>query len=57
MKTDEELKKVAEDLHAGRIFSDRHIEDPHDLRMVFMVLALAGPDLIKKMQEDNPHEG
>ncbi len=53
MKTDEELKKVAENLHAGRIFSDRHVENPEDLRMVFMVLALAGPELIKKMQEDD----
>jgi len=52
MKTDEELKKIGEDLHAGRIFSDQHIENPEDLKMVFMVLALADADFFKKMQED-----
>lgn len=40
VKTDEELKEMAKDLHAGRIFTDRHLPEGEKASLVFMVLAL-----------------
>jgi hypothetical protein len=53
MKTDEELKTIAKDLYAGKIFSDRHLSGPHEISMVFMILAFLDAEHIKKMQDDN----
>lgn len=37
----DELKEVARGLHAGQIFTDRHVANPQsDMTMVFMPLAL-----------------
>ena len=49
-KTDEEIKTLADDLIAGRIFTDRHIpesEMPQGLGMVFLTVALAGKETIE----------
>lgn len=37
-RTSEDLKQIAIDLQAGRIFTNRHIPNPNDIGMVFMVL-------------------
>ncbi len=39
-KTDEEIKKLAVDLQAGKIYTDRHISSINNLEMVFMTIAL-----------------
>lgn len=45
-KTDEEVKRLAVDLHAGRIFCDRHLDQVEELGEVFVILALMDrPDL------------
>jgi len=51
-KTDEELKQIAQDLWAGKIYTDRHIpeqEMPYALATVFMPLALMHPDDREKL--------
>ena len=41
MKTDEELKTIAQDLYTDKIFCDRHIRDPkNELVKVFMCITL-----------------
>lgn len=51
-KTDEELKEIAKDLWAGRIFSDRHITDaPEMLKCVFLSLAFASRKDVEKMKK------
>jgi hypothetical protein len=42
MKTDEELKQIAIDIHAGRIFTDRHCKDFQEVTQVFMPLIFVG---------------
>ena len=52
-KTDDELKGIAKDLWAGRIFSDRHInslkDDPNVLGMVFMPMVFISNETRKKL--------
>lgn len=54
-KTDEELKGVAKDLWAGRIFSDRHInslkDNPSVLGMVFMPMIFMDNKSRKKLAD------
>jgi len=55
MRTDEELKQVAKDLWAGKIFSDRHIpsgSDPHIMLSVFMPLAFMDKKTLNGMQRE-----
>jgi hypothetical protein len=42
-RTEEELKVIAKDLYNNKIFSDRHLSNPSDLQMVFMVMMFMGP--------------
>lgn len=51
--TDEELKQIAIDLHSGRIYCDRHIEDTSDIRIVFMPVMLGAFADAKKEELDN----
>lgn len=56
-KTDDELKQIAQDLWAGKIYSDRHIPEeqgPKALQMVFMPLSFMHPDDLKKFSEAKP---
>ena len=52
-KTDDELKGIAKDLWAGRIFSDRHInslkDDSNVLGMVFMPMVFISNETRKKL--------
>lgn len=52
VKTDKELEQIAVDLHAGKIFSDRHCKNQEELRMAFPILMLADEEMIKAMKED-----
>ena len=38
-RTPEDLKQIALDLYAGKIFTDRHLDRPEDAPMVFMPIA------------------
>jgi hypothetical protein len=59
-RSDDELKKLARDIHAGYVFSDRDIPYPKgigpdetwvaDVRMVFMPLALADQEHLDQLQ-------
>lgn len=56
MLTDErkqELVDLAKEVHAGHVFTDRHIQggDPHILSMVFMPLALMKQEQINELVE------
>lgn len=53
MKTDEELRQIALDMHLGKIFSDRHCPTPDMIRSVFMILAFMEEAQIKELQERN----
>lgn len=48
-KTDEELKTIAKDLWAGKIFTDRHCKRERDLELVFMLLPLASREELEKL--------
>ena len=52
-KTEDELKGIAKDLWAGKIFSDRHInslkDDPNVLGMVFMPMVFMSNETRKKL--------
>ncbi len=50
-KTDEELKQIAEDLWAGRIFSDRNIKRAEDIPMVFMALIFLKKEQIEQLEK------
>lgn len=51
-KTKDELNRIAEDLHAGRIFCDRHCERVEDVRSVFMIIALMDREQLQQLGED-----
>lgn len=51
MKTNEELKQIAKDYYAGKIFSDQNLKNPNDLRSVFMAIGLMGKDQLTKFHK------
>ena len=51
MRTDEELKQIAKDLHSGLIYTDRHIPEGMTLQGTFLVLALADEAFLKEWKE------
>lgn len=51
-KTEEELRQLAIDIQAGRIFTSQHCKNPMDLRLVFMAAALSGPDYFEWLKEN-----
>ncbi len=53
-KTDEELRNLAIDFRAGRIFTDRDVQDPMMLGMVFMVFLFVDGPLRKALQANPP---
>ena len=53
-KTDEELRRLAFDVVSGMVFTDRHVEEPRDVSMVFMPLVLMKPDDLKAFQSMKP---
>ena len=47
--TEEEIKKLADDMYRGLVFTDRHIQNPSDISSVFMPLALLNKEQIEKL--------
>ena len=56
IKTDQELKQIAMDIHAGRIFTDSHIRDgdQHMASMIFIPISLMDRDAMKELAESKP---
>lgn len=52
--TDDEIKKLAEDMYKGLIFTDRHMSNREDIQMVFMPLALMDKELIEELRKNPP---
>lgn len=55
-KTDDEIKQMALDLRAGRIFTDRDLpkEDAHLLTSVFIILGLLDNEAIAEIKNNPP---
>jgi len=53
-RTDEELKKLALDIFSGHVFTDRHLQDPHDLTRLFMVLNFLNEENLAELRADPP---
>lgn len=47
-RTSEELKQIALDFVAGKIYTDRQIKDPNDVPLVFLPLALMSKEDIER---------
>lgn len=52
--SDEEARKIAEDIYKGLIFTDRHLQDPEELKSVFMVLMFMKDEDINKLKGNPP---
>ena len=52
--TPEEIKQLAIDFRAGKIFSDRHLQNPEDVSMVFMVLMFLDEAAIDELKANPP---
>lgn len=52
--SDEEAKKIAEDIYKGLIFTDRHLQNPEELKSVFMVLMFMKDEDINKLKDNPP---
>lgn len=51
---DEEIKKLAEDMYKGLVFTDRNIQPNEEVQTVFMPLALMGKELIDELRKNPP---
>ena len=52
--TNDQAKKLAEDLYKGLIFSDRHVQRQEYISMVFILLVLMGKELTEELQKNPP---
>lgn len=52
-RTDDEMKQLAVDIMAGRMFGTWDLENPEDARRVFMPLGLSEPKHLQEMAEAN----
>ncbi len=52
--TDQDIKKLAEDMYKELIFTDRHIENKEEIPMVFMPLALVGREILGELADHPP---
>ena len=52
--TEEEIKKLADDMYRGLVFTDRHIQNPDDISRVFMPLALLEKEQIEELKVKDP---
>ncbi len=52
--SNDEIKKLAEDMYNGSIFTDRHVRTHEELPMVFMPLALMGKELAEELMKNPP---
>ncbi|OGU60448.1 MAG: hypothetical protein A2V66_01820 [Ignavibacteria bacterium RBG_13_36_8] len=54
MKTDEELKEIAQGILSGQIFTDRHIEDDDMFASIFMPVAMFDQKQLKELSDSQP---
>lgn len=52
--TEEEIKKLADDMYRGMIFTDRHVQNPDDVSRVFMPLVLLNKEQIEELNVESP---
>lgn len=52
--TEEEIKKLADDMYRGLVFTDRHIQNHDDVSRVFIPLALLEKEQIEKLKVEDP---
>ena len=52
--TEEEIKKLADDIYKGLVFTDRHIENSSDMPRVFVPLMLMGEEQIEELMTNPP---
>lgn len=52
--SDQDIKKLAEDMYKGLVFTDRHIENKEDIVRVFMPIILAGESIISELRKNSP---
>lgn len=53
-KTEEELKQLAREIHAGHVFTDRHVQDPNMLASVFMIFMFLDDERKRELMADPP---
>lgn len=51
---DEEIKKLAEDIYKGHIFTNKHIHNPKDMQMVFIPLLFLKEEQVKQINKNPP---
>ena len=51
-KTDEELKKLAQDLIGNRVFMSDQLRNPADLTMVFFPLAMLDEETVQRLRDE-----
>lgn len=51
---EEEIKRLAEDIYRGLVFTDRHVQNPDDVERVFMPLILLGDDQREEIRSCGP---
>ena len=54
MKIDKELKQIAIDIHSNKIFTDRQVENSHDLIHIFLPLAFLTKKQNNDLKESSP---
>lgn len=52
--TEEEIKKLANDIYVGNVFTDRHIKNPEDVSRVFMPLVFLDEKQAKELEKKAP---
>lgn len=55
--TDDELKEIAKDIYNGKIYTDRHCQNPNDIMSIFMPLIFMGPNKPTVPKHPNPNTG
>lgn len=52
--TEEEIKKLADDIYKGLVFTDRHIQNPDDITRVFIPLVILKKEQIEEFGVNPP---
>lgn len=52
-RSEEELKQIALDIHAGKIYTSQHLKRAEDVRLVFMAAMLSGPEYPDWLEGNN----
>lgn len=52
--TDDEIKQLADDIYRGRVFTDRHVQNPDDIPRVFIPLVLIDDEQREELNANPP---